>query len=498
MGDLAKAAIPVLVAELQRMVDKDGAHLPKVEEFFRNALIRALLDIKREDAKANRILVEAYVKPFFKRMDTTKPTFAKVRPLIKTGKWFEALQAYRAHMKSLPKVTKRKGWGSYVRMEEIDELSRMFPLGDAYFDGYLSGGVPYLYQYSAYSLVDNRRDGASYTTLLEKLPFDEVMQVFNKELKKHTEARPEREAKQALGNDPISVRQWHRLKIIKMTPDGKRQEAYLHGDWFIFDCRDEKMLGWSLITDENGYIHLFGGQHNTPNQDNYIPGSWERLGIAHGAKRPAAMYWVSKKPNDITPFEFVGQKDNPRTVSGTLNYMNVARSRDARIFLYGRGDAWTWILHRYDAGRRQWTRIKGSARAMMGTAKKRNPGWVANLGNTKPYSGPADGLVTAWQPGGYNFCRTWPHLIGHDIRGVSFDPSGRMHICLALMGVIDDAEVTHRPVYAYSDDNGDTFRSADGKRLTLPLTHNPIPGHNADRTLEPARSHFEVWVSLVK
>jgi hypothetical protein len=73
-----------------------------------------------------------------------------------------------------------------------------------------------------------------------------------------------------------------------------------------------------------------------------------------------------------------------------------------------------------------------------------------------------------------------------------------MHICLALMGVIDDAEVTHRPVYAYSDDNGDTFRSADGKRLTLPLTHNPIPGHNADRTLEPARSHFEVWVSLVK
>ena len=73
-----------------------------------------------------------------------------------------------------------------------------------------------------------------------------------------------------------------------------------------------------------------------------------------------------------------------------------------------------------------------------------------------------------------------------------------MHVCLALLGVVKDGLVTHRPTYAYSDDLGDTFYSADGKLLELPLTHNPIPGHCADRTLEPAKSHFDVWSALVE
>jgi hypothetical protein len=142
--------------------------------------------------------------------------------------------------------------------------------------------------------------------------------------------------------------------------------------------------------------------------------------------------------------------------------------------------------------------IKGSGGRMMDHAKNGNPEWYANLGRTVPYFGPADGLVVAWQPGAYNFCRTWPNLTGNVVRGITFDPTSRMHVCLALLGVIEGGEVTHRPVYAYSDDLGETFYRADGERLELPLTHNPIPGHNADRTLEPARSHFEVWTSLVK
>jgi hypothetical protein len=40
--------------------------------------------------------------------------------------------------------------------------------------------------------------------------------------------------------------------------------------------KDEKMRGWSLFVDEKGFIHLVGGQHNTPNGDLYIPGSWEK------------------------------------------------------------------------------------------------------------------------------------------------------------------------------------------------------------------------------
>lgn len=495
MGEKSKSAITALAAELKRM-DADDPHLPKVEEFFRNALIRGLLDIDRDVPVAKEALADAFVEPFFNCIDTSGSCFDPIRPLIKSGKWFEALEAYKTHTKALPKVQKRREWGTFTKMEEIDALSRIFPLSDEYFNGYMSGGVPYLDAgYSAYSLVENMRDGTSYTTLTERVPFDEVLRVFDKELKAYSDKRPEQTVTSRKNQ---SAREWNRLKIIKIKPDGERQVVYLHGDWFIFDCHDAKMYGWSIITDEKGYIHLFGGQHNNPNQDNYIPGSWERLGIAVKKSRPSVMYWVSKRPNDITEFEFVGQQSSPRKTIGKLNYMNFARCRDGKIFLYGRGDAWTWCLHQYDAVKQRWKVIRGSVMDMMQHAEKVNPDWVKRLAKTTPYFGPEDGLVVSWQPGAYNFCRTWSKLTGDDIRGIMFDPSGRMHVSLALIGVLENANVTHRPVYAYSDDNGDSFYSADGKRLTLPLTHNPIPGHNADRSLEPARSHFEAWISLVR
>lgn len=73
-----------------------------------------------------------------------------------------------------------------------------------------------------------------------------------------------------------------------------------------------------------------------------------------------------------------------------------------------------------------------------------------------------------------------------------------MHICLPILGVGQNGRMTQGPVFAYSDDLGDTFYGADGRRLTLPLTVNPIPRHYAGRTVEPAQSHFEVWASLVR
>ena len=54
------------------------------------------------------------------------------------------------------------------------------------------------------------------------------------------------------------------------------------------------------------------------------------------------------------------------------------------------------------------------------------------------------------------------------------------------------------PTLAVHVDLDETFYSADGKQLELPLTVNPIPGHYADRTIEPANSHFKLWESLVR
>ena len=497
LGAEAKPAIPALAEELRKLMQADGIHLPKVEEFFRNALIQALLSIDRNDAVAKKVLGRTLVEPYFESVDLKAAHFRSIRLLIRSEQWFEALDAYNAHMASLPKVTKFSKWGSFDSPEAVVEHSKLFPLSAEYFEGYLSKNVPYADAgYSAYNIVDNTLGGYSYMTMYEPVPYEEVLQQFDKHLKGLTDKRPEHTGAKAL--DKKTIREWNRVKIIQMTPHGDREEVYLEGPWFIFDTRDEKMEGWSIITDKDGYIHVWGGQHNSPNQDNYIPGSWEKLGFAEGNSRASNMYWVSKKPHDTSDFEFVGHGNNPRNLKGWLNYMNLVRSRSGQILIYCRGDMWTWALHRYDADTQRWTKIKGSAKNMFNAAEKKNPEWSANLGETVPYYGPADGFVVAWQPGAYNFCRTWPNLVGKDVAGITFDASNRMHVSLSLLGVIEGGEVAQRPVYAYSDDLGDTFYSADGEPLELPLTHNPIPGHNADRTIGPAKSYFEVWASLVR
>ncbi len=495
MGLKAKTAIPALVAELQQMIDADGIYLLKVEEYFRNAIIQALLSIDRKDAEAQKILGEALVKPFFEKIDTSKAYFDDIRPMIKSEQWFDALKAYQDHMKSLPKVKKHNKWGSYDNIGQIDEVSKIFPLSAEYFDGYFCTHIPYADAgYSAYNIVDNTPDGYSYATMYERVPYDEVQNQFDEHLKSKTDNRPDLEHKEVAGSKRTWTRKWSRVKIVQLTPEGKRKMAYLEGLWFIYDAEDAKNDGWSIITDEKGYIHVWGGQHNQPNAEFYLPGIWPQLGMAEGEKA-GVLYWVSKIPHDITEFEFVGHSKNPRGISGWLNYMNLVRSRSGQIFIYCRGNMWTWALHRYDSTKQRWTMIKGSARNML---KKYNPQWSANLGRTVTYYGPSDGLVEAFQPGAYNFCRTWPHLTGNVVRGITFDLSGRMHLCLPILGVGQNSRMTHGPVYAYSDDLGDTFYGADGKRLKLPLTVNPIPGHYADRAVEPAKSHFDLWGALVR
>jgi hypothetical protein len=250
------------------------------------------------------------------------------------------------------------------------------------------------------------------------------------------------------------------------------------------------MDGWAVALDQDGYIHLLGGQHNTPRQADYVPGSWEKLG-AEGDSAPQVMYWVSRTPGEIDSFEFTGQKNNSRSVVGWMNYMNFARDPEGRLFVYGRGRMWSWALVRYDAAAKRWIEISGSAAQMLHRAEKENPGWFGALGNTIPYFGPGDGLVCAWQPGAYNFNRGWGG------RALSFDRTGRMHVRMAILGVGEDGRMTSGPVYAYSDDLGQSFHAADGKPLKLPLTVNPIPSHNGNTANGPLKTRYDLWASLV-
>jgi hypothetical protein len=203
------------------------------------------------------------------------------------------------------------------------------------------------------------------------------------------------------------------------------------------------------------------------------------------------MYWVSAAPEEIQQFDFVGQKNSPRRITGLGNYMNYAKDPEGRLYACGRGHVWSCALVRYDAESRRWSEIRGSSAGMLSTAQKENPAWYQALGDTMPVHGPAvNSFVCAWQPGAYNFCR--------HARPLTFDRTGRMHVTMGTLGVGKDGRMTDGPLYAYSDDLGRSFHAASGKRLKLPLTVNPIPSHNASISSGPLKARYDLWTSLVK
>ena len=138
----------------------------------------------------------------------------------------------------------------------------------------------------------------------------------------------------------LNVPNIYRAKITRIDADGNQESAYIGSETFVFDGSDAKVKGWSVAVDSDGYIHVMGGQHNSPNPDHYIPGSWESIGLSRDKSNeayPTLMYWVSTAPGDIRSFEFVGQRGSSRRVPcGWMNYMQFTQSPDGKLLLYGR------------------------------------------------------------------------------------------------------------------------------------------------------------------
>jgi hypothetical protein len=288
----------------------------------------------------------------------------------------------------------------------------------------------------------------------------------------------------------------YRLKIDKTGPDGMSETAFLESESFMFDGSDSKLRGWSVAIDKDGYIHLTGGQHNSPNPDHFIPGSWEKMGVSRdriATDFPRQMYWVSEKPGDITSFKFAGQKNNPRSIPADyLNYMNFVQDQNGELYVYGRisVNGWqSWGLYCYDVGAKQWNVIGGDACNIIADAKKQHPGWtdylIKNIRGALPVSPGPKALAWAWQPHFYNYCRA--------SRGIQFDRTNRMHVQVPLRGLDGEGRIADYDLYAWSDDEGKTFHRADGSVVELPLTVNPAPEHTTGGTL-----WLDLWLSVLK
>jgi hypothetical protein len=427
------------------------------------------------------VLERTFAKPMLKTLDLDNPQLAndarigELRSMLTSGRYWEAMRLYG----QLP-ASVREYFLTFKDPQDSDYT------GTAYFNG------------TTYKVGT----GVAWQGV-EPISAEDFRQVVADLSGTYPEATDWRAA------DAPTL---YRVPITKIDPDGNEQRIFLESEHFVLDGTDVKLRGWSIFVDELGYIHLMGGQHNTPDPNAYIPGSWERMGVSRDKKSdhyPLQMYWVSSEPENIESLKFAGQRSNPKAIPASyLNYMVLVQSPSNETYLYGRTEAFgwqSWGMFRYDAAEKRWTAVGGDPHELIETARRHDLTWLDflhdNVRGSVP-SSPSDTrvLVWAWQPPFYNFCR--------DNWGVRFDKTGRMHVRMQISGLDGAGYVRPTSIYAWSDDRGQTFCRADGSTVALPLTVNPAPEHNAeiavDNTLQhhnggqyATRQWMDLWLGLI-
>lgn len=502
MGPLARESLPVLADVLERIAEREGVRLPRIEDILRNAVMRALLDIDATDERARVVLDRVLAAPIMTSLDLNAPHLQALRPLVAAGRHLDALIAYRTYRTN--EVTDLQDWrfwrtahrGLDARLQHYRELpihpehdNDFLSQGNAFRNGRRGGD-------RAYTPVAPH-EGNVYVVGIESISGEEYLEQVADLVTEHPGAKEWR--------DPDFPRLF-RVVVARIDENGvELQRTFLEGPWFIFDGTDGKLRGWSIEVDRDGYIHLTGGKHTTPHPPSFIPGSWERMGASRNREDdtyPTMLYWVSETPGDIASLTYVGHRNHPRNVpvrSG-MCYMNFARDRNRVIYLFGRvhdefGNH-SWGLYRYDPDARRWQTIGGYAVGIIEDAEKTHPEWrnflIRNYrgGIRIPSEENTKTTVWSWQPHFYNFCR--------DEFGVQFDRTNRMHLRMQIRGLDENGNIFDSRVYAYSDDNGERFRRADGSDVELPLTTNPAPAHNADVRQHGTEQWWNLWHSLLR
>lgn len=482
LGKTAALATPYLAeltAALNEIAAKDGVHIPRIEDLHRNALIDTLLILGAGDADTRAVLGTVYAKPLLEAMDLSKLAYAPVKELFDQGNYLDALDA-AAKVKPEDRQWFLSQNDIYRDSRASVVHNRAYTFGDTH-NGYtIRFGKGFTRMGSAVEPVNQEayeKAVAYYTAKYPDLP----VKGFNKG-----------------NNDRL-----YRAVIVKIAPDGTEQKEYFGGENFIFNGRDGKVQAWSVAVDKDGYVHVTGGQHNRPNIPVWMPGALEEMGIAaarEGPKAPNNLYWVSKRPLDITAFEFVGHNDNPRDFQAyAMEYANFIQDNHGRLYLYSRSWAngyQSWGFYRYDIGTRRWTNLGDTTGPVVNAAIQENPGWEKYLRGLElgrevwlPLMPEEKPFVWGIRPSFYNYSRT--------NQGIKFDPDNRMIAHLEIRGLDKHGRLRHSGIFAYSDDGGDTFHRADGTPVQTPLTNNPASAYNAGMDDSLTRTWYQLWHRLI-
>lgn len=240
--------------------------------------------------------------------------------------------------------------------------------------------------------------------------------------------------------------------------------------------RDDGHHGFTIGISSDGYIHVSGDMHHHPRHNT------DHLNEHPRYRNARILYWVSRKPYDISTFAFAGDNDNLAPTGYGFSYMHFRKSKTGTLYFnarsYSNPDVGSYVggwkpgvigmgICKYDPTTRRWLALGAPVPTAYGNLKL--VAWEAYGHRGSAYQN-------------YNY-----HMF--------FGRHDRMHLAFAING--DNS--TNEPIrggeggqthvcYAYSDDGGETFHRADGSPITLPMGSDP-----GARQADIVHRHHWLW-----
>ena len=242
--------------------------------------------------------------------------------------------------------------------------------------------------------------------------------------------------------------------VARKTPDGVITTKIVMTNIINDDNHAEMSLG----VDNDGYIHVMGGHHNSPPR-----------------------YYVSSNPDNISRWDFRGNDTVMGGIEGKgITYQGFYRSNNGNLFVCMRsnlinnfvsGDR-SIALGRYNTQTKKWKMLGGKNYKVFNT-------------NCSTITGEENGMTAfVWNPSGVGDmrglspnCASQAHYQGYQLR-IMFDKNNGMHVTYNMSdsininyGVSDVSKFMTHVFYAFSPDEGDNWYKASGEKFTtMPLT----------------------------
>ncbi len=232
----------------------------------------------------------------------------------------------------------------------------------------------------------------------------------------------------------------------------------------IYRVFDNGHHRFTIGIDQLGYIHILGDMHHgnlgsgrDESTDNPLP---DRFNGSIGDQ----MYWISDNPEDISSFSFVGFDASKAVPCNGLTYETLETDNDGVLYMTGRQSVRDPRIHtpgtmglslwRYNLSTSSWDELGG--------VPDNGYGFTGH-----------DAVFPSivWEPHGYGrdgvpIDEVWYQSYSHSLK---FDQNNRIHL-LTLVNADDTYDGSTHVLYAFSDDDGNTFNRLEGSQInSLPI-----------------------------